>query len=207
MVIHINGKKLTAHPGDIVFYPGNTPHREYNGDENSLEIIYLDWEGPPIELPLIIHDRNGRIRILAEWLLSDYKNSLYANRERAEDSLLQTLLLETEKNALDKTDDFVQIVKTTIYEKLGEMLTLDILAEIFQMNKFTFLRRYKILTGKTPIDEVRQIRLERARDLVISTDLSFREISERTGLKNEFHMSRVFKKYLLVPPGYFRKNH
>ena len=207
MTISIGNEPFKAQSGDIVFYPGDTPHREYNEEENNLEIIYLDWEGPEVELPLIIHDRKGRIRILAEWLLSDYKNSLYANKERAEDSLLQTLLLETEKNALDKTDNFVQKVKISIYEHISESLTLEILANNSNMNKFTFLRKYKQITGKTPMDEVRQIRLKRARDLVISTDMSFRDIAVKTGLNNEFHLSRIFKKYLQVPPGYFRKNH
>lgn len=207
ITVSMNNELFTASSGDIVFYPKDTPHKEYNEEDDPLEIIYLDWEGPAINFPLLIHDRKGRIRILAEWLLSDYKNSLYDNQEKAEDSLLQTLLFEVEKNAYYKLNNFVQKVKTSIYEHISDPLTLDILARLFNMNKFTFLRKYKLLTGRTPMDEVRRIRLERARDLVISTDLSFREIATRSGLNNEFQLSRIFKKYLQVPPGYFRKNH
>ena len=207
MTVSIKNEQFTAVSGDVVFYPMNTPHKEYNDEDPALEIIYLDWEGPEINFPLLTHDQKGRIRILAEWLLSDYKNSLYANQEIVEDSLLQTLLLELEKNAFYRTNNFVQKVKTSIYEHICEPLTLDKLSQLFNMNKFTFLRKYKEQTGRTPMDEVRQIRLERARDLVISTDLSFKDISQRTGFNNEYQLSRVFKKYLLFPPGYFRKNH
>lgn len=207
MNVSMNGKEFSATSGDLVFYPKDTPHKESNDEKTNLEIIYLDWEGPEIDLPLLIHDRQGRIRILAEWLLSDYKNSIYVNQETVEDSLLETLLFEVEKNAFEKIDDFVQAVKTNIFEHIHEHLSLEILADSFNMNKYTFLRKYKETSGRTPMDEVRRIRLERARDLVISTDLSFREIAGRTGLSNEFQLSRVFKKYLQVPPGYFRKNH
>lgn len=207
MNVSVQDEQFTAASGDIVFYPMNTPHKECNDEEFPLEIIYLDWEGPEINFPLLIHDRKGRIRIMTEWLLSDYKNSLYADQEKAEDSLLQTLLFEIEKNAFYKINNFVQKVKTSIFEHINEPLSLDILAHLFTMNKFTFLRKYKHLTGRTPMDEVRQIRLERARDLVISTDLSFKEIAKRTGLNNEYQLSRIFKKYLQFPPGYFRKNH
>jgi len=207
MNVSIKGEQFTAEPGNIVFYPVNMPHKECNNGESPLEIIYLDWEGPQISFPFLIHDHKGRIRILAEWLLADYKNSLYANQENAEDSLLQTLLFEMEKNAFYRINNFVQKVKTSIYEHINESLSLDMLANLFTMNKFTFLRKYKQLTGRTPMDEVRQIRLERARDLVISTDLTFEEIAKRTGLNNEYQLSRIFKKYLNFPPGYFRKNH
>ncbi|MGL1891243.1 MAG: AraC family transcriptional regulator [Spirochaetaceae bacterium] len=206
MTVSIDDEIFIAEAGDVVFYPQKTPHKEWNSEEIPLEIIYLDWEGPDINPPRIIHDNHGRIRILSEWILSDYKNSI-VNQEKAEDNMLQTILYEVEKNAFKKIDDFVQKVKISIFERLDKSLSLEILANIFNMNKYTFLRKYKQSTGRTPMDEVRRIRLERARDLVISTDLTFNEIATKTGLNNEYHLSRIFKKYLQVPPGYFRKNH
>ncbi|MDA3811186.1 MAG: AraC family transcriptional regulator [Spirochaetaceae bacterium] len=207
MEITVLGKTYTAHSGDMVFYKDDVPHSESNINDSKLEMIYLDWEGPELDLPLITHDRKGRVRILAEWLLDDYKNSIYTNQENAEDNLMKTLLFEVIKNAESEVDSFIQNVRTIIYEHMEKKLTLEDLASFFAMNKFTFLRKYKSLTGKTPIDDLTNIRVERARDLIISTDLSMNEISRRCGLTNEYNLSRVFQKILKVPPGYYRKNH
>jgi AraC-like DNA-binding protein len=206
MTFTVQNQSYTAQSGDLVFYKKDVPHNESNENDTTLEMIYLDWEGPEIDLPLIIQDRKGRVRILAEWLLDDYKNLIYTNQETAEDNLMQSLLFEVDKIADSGVDSFVQKVRTVIYEHIAEKLTLEDLASQFEMNKFTFLRKYKNLAGKTPIEDITNIRIERARDLIISTDLSMKEISLRCGLTSEHNLSRVFQKNLKVPPGYYRKN-
>lgn len=207
MAVEIGGNKFTARPGDLVFYGEEAPHREWNEIDIPLEIIYLDWEGPDPELPAYIKDNRGRVRIMAEWLLDDFKTSQYSRIDDNTDSLIQSLILEVMKNASFEENDFIHKVKSMIADNLEEELSLESLAGYFGMNKYTFLRKYKKLSDKTPIDEVRRIRLEKARDLIISTDLPLKEIAVITGLSNEQHLSRIFTRYLKVPPGYFRKNH
>jgi len=197
---------LTAGPGDIVFYDREIPHREWNCAGIPLEMIYLDWEGPAPGLPRLIKDYRGRARIMAEWLLGDFKTSLSLDTDDSVDAMIEALLLETRRNAFPHEDNFVHKVQSSIVDNITQSITLDFLAEIFSMNKFTFLRKYKKLTGRTPMDEVRRIRVEKARDMIISTDIPLKEIAEKCGLSNEQHLSRVFSRHLKVPPGYFRKS-
>ncbi|NQT59857.1 MAG: helix-turn-helix transcriptional regulator [Bacteroidetes bacterium] len=207
MMVSIQGEEFKAKPGDIVFYPCNLPHQESNNKDTDLEIIYLDWKGPAISFPTLLYDRKGRVRIMAEWLLSDFKNSLHPNQDRAENNLMQTLLYELERNISEEEDVFVQEVKSLIHESLSRKISLESLAAVFDMNKYTFLRKYKHLTGITPLEAVKRIRIERARDMIISSDLSLREIAVICGMSNEYNLSRVFQKTLKTPPGYFRRNH
>ena len=207
MTVHMQGENFTAGIGDIVFYPCNAAHQEFNAGEKDLEIIYLDWEGPAITFPILLHDRKGRVRIMAEWLISDFKNSLHPNQENAENNLMQAILFEMEQNISGEKDEFVQKVKSHIHGSLGDKISLSSLAAAFNMNKYTFLRTYKHLSGITPMEAVKRIRIERARDMIISSDLSLREIAVMCGLSNEFNLSRVFQKNLNTPPGYFRRNH
>ena len=198
-----------ARTGDIVYYDCDIPHQEENLSDQQARIIYLDWTGPGREFPPLMHDRRGRVRIMADWLLSDNKNSLYRNQENTEDNLMQTLLDEVERNLYEheQQDAFVPKVKGYIAERLAQKITLESLAGAFGMNKYTFLRKYKKHTGITPMEEVRVLRVERARDLIISTDLSLKEIAQSCGMSNEYNLSRVIHKALNVPPGYFRKSH
>lgn len=207
MEAEIGLKHITARAGDIVFYERDIPHSEWNDKEIPLEIIYLDWEGPDPELPMLVKDIRGRARIMSEWLIKDFKTSLYRDLDESIDSLMHSLLEETKKNADPGEDIFVHKIQTHIVENISDTLTLESLADNFEMNKYTFLRKYKNLTGKTPIEEVRRLRIEKARDLIISTDLPLKEIAIKTGMSNEHHLSRTFSRYLKVPPGYYRKNH
>ncbi len=207
MSVSLDGLEFSARTGDIVCYACDIPHQEQNVSKEKLEIIYLDWSGPERNFPPLLHDRRGRVRIMAEWLLSDNRNSLYRDQEKIEDNLMQSLLDEVERNCSGQVDAFVERVKDYMNDHLDEKLTLESIADDFGMNKYTFLRTYKKLSGLTPMEELNRLRVGRARDLIISTDLSLKEIAELCGMNNEYNLSRVIHKALNVPPGYFRKSH
>ncbi len=48
--------------------------------------------------------------------------------------------------------------------------------------------------------------MQKAKNLMVSTDLRMYEISERVGYHNVEHFNRMFKKSFGVSPGDFRKN-
>ena len=68
-------------------------------------------------------------------------------------------------------------------------------------------RELKTIDGLSLANYIRSIRLERARDLLIHSDHTPREITEMIGFVNLSHFSRVFKeKYNMTPGEYKRKN-
>jgi transcriptional regulator GlxA family with amidase domain len=62
------------------------------------------------------------------------------------------------------------------------------------------------LTGLTPMEDLRQLRLEAARDLLLTTDLPLKAIAPRTGLGDEYHLSRLFRRAFGIAPGALRRN-
>jgi transcriptional regulator GlxA family with amidase domain len=74
------------------------------------------------------------------------------------------------------------------------------------MSKFHFSRRYRQLTGLTPMEDLRQLRLEAARDLLLTTDLPLKAIAPRTGLGDEYHLSRLFRRAFGIAPGELRRH-
>ena len=52
---------------------------------------------------------------------------------------------------------------------------------------------------------LRLLRVETARDQLITMVLPLKAIAGATGFCDEYHLSRVFRKHFQVPPGYFRK--
>jgi LacI family transcriptional regulator len=67
--------------------------------------------------------------------------------------------------------------------------------------------RFKKVTGRTLQKEIWRIRIERAKELLVETDLSVAEISDRCGFSEPQRMTEVFGRELGVAPGVFRQSH
>ena len=57
-----------------------------------------------------------------------------------------------------------------------------------------------------PMEDVRIIRANYARELILGTSLPLKEIAPRAGLGNEYAMSRIFRRYFNMPPGAWRRH-
>jgi len=66
--------------------------------------------------------------------------------------------------------------------------------------------RFKKAVGRTLQKEIWRVRLERAKKMLIETDLSVADIAARCGFSEPQRMSEVFKRELNFAPGAYRKS-
>ena len=66
-------------------------------------------------------------------------------------------------------------------------------------------RKFKSFTDKTPHDYLRTYRLQRAKELLLTTKLKVFEVAYRTGFKNVSHFCRIFTEEFGNSPGEFRR--
>lgn len=78
----------------------------------------------------------------------------------------------------------------------------DFSSEIF-MNRVTLYRKIHALTGKTPIEFIRSIRLKRAAQLLEKSGKSIAEIAYEVGFNNPKNFSKFFKEEFLVQPSQY----
>src|SRR5688572_8226364 len=62
------------------------------------------------------------------------------------------------------------------------------------MRKWRLCRVFRSETGMSPIQYLRSVRMERARELLQTSFLSVREIARQAGLGDHSHFSRDFKR-------------
>jgi AraC-like DNA-binding protein len=65
---------------------------------------------------------------------------------------------------------------------------------------------FKSLTGKTIMQYTEDIRLDRAKYLLLQTNMSVNNISMELGYYDQYHFSNIFKKAIGVSPTQFRKS-
>jgi AraC-like DNA-binding protein len=90
-------------------------------------------------------------------------------------------------------------------ERLADNVSVSDMAAIAHLERAYFSRVFKAVFGVAPAQYLRQVRLERAADLLRNTDLQLGAVSRRVGFCDEYHLSREFKKYFGLPPGRFRR--
>ena len=86
-----------------------------------------------------------------------------------------------QKNISDQT---IQDVLTYIDEHYQEPLNLKMLSERAFMSESTFSRWFKKSTGKKFVDYVRSVRLEKARERLLSTGKSITKVAYECGFSN-----------------------
>jgi AraC-like DNA-binding protein len=91
------------------------------------------------------------------------------------------------------TDRRIGRVLVRIHESPEERWTVESLAGIAAMSRSAFASRFRFLVGEAPIQYVTRHRLERARRLLRSTDLTVAEIARRVGYASESALSRALK--------------
>ncbi|WFB36834.1 AraC family transcriptional regulator [Kiritimatiellota bacterium B12222] len=66
---------------------------------------------------------------------------------------------------------------------------------------------FKQQRGITLVAFMTQVKLERAKSLLVHSTLPLKQISTLCGFKDEFYFSNVFKRQVGVPPGAYRNNY
>lgn len=78
-------------------------------------------------------------------------------------------------------------------------------AERFGMSLRTLNRRFKNALGKTPLTFLQEIRINTARDLLKTSNLSLGEIADKIGYQDAGYFTQLFKKHLATSPNEYRK--
>lgn len=85
--------------------------------------------------------------------------------------------------------------------------TVDEIAHALGTSRPVLARRFVEALGVPPLRVLRQVRMERARHLLVSTDDGLTAISDAVGYDSEFAFSRVFFRHFGIRPGRFRRLH
>lgn len=87
-----------------------------------------------------------------------------------------------------------------IRERLDQSLNLEEFARRYQMSYSYFRKLFKTYTGLSPAQYHLQLRLQKARDLISSTNKSVKEIAYSLGFESPFHFSKIYKKKFGASP-------
>ncbi|MGL6160249.1 GlxA family transcriptional regulator [Microbulbifer sp.] len=101
-------------------------------------------------------------------------------------------------------DEEIVQAQTWLKEHCSEEVRLSEVAGHFDMSVRSFNRRFKLATGQTPLQYLQNVRVDMARELLQSSNLSVNEIAEKVGYQDMGHFTALFKKFLSTTPSEYR---
>lgn len=92
-------------------------------------------------------------------------------------------------------------------ENVNKNVKIEILARDLNVGYSYFRQMFRKYTGISPTQYHLSLRIQKAKDLLVSTNQSFKEIALDLGFESYFYFSRIFKDKTGMSPMEFRKDH
>jgi TolB-like protein/AraC-like DNA-binding protein len=104
------------------------------------------------------------------------------------------------------SNDFLSKAKALVLEEISnEQFGVSELAEAMNMSRSSLLRKIKKQTGLSASQFIRNVRLEKAQELIVSTELTVSEITFEVGFSNTSYFIKCYREHFGHPPGEARK--
>ena len=105
----------------------------------------------------------------------------------------------------ESTYDVVEASKKYIEANYTKNITLDDLSMAVNISSYYLSRIFKENTGENFIDYLTGLRIERAKELLATTQYSMKEIGVMSGYPDSNYFSKTFKKNVGVTPTEYRE--
>lgn len=102
-------------------------------------------------------------------------------------------------------DPFLQAANRYLLANLHSELRLQTVASALAVSNRTLNRRFKQLTGDSPVQHIQKLRIERSKYLLETSSLATGEIMERVGYQDLSSFGVIFKRYTGLTPGQYRQ--
>ena len=105
-----------------------------------------------------------------------------------------------------QTSDFSTKVLTLIDLNIKNVLTTHILADHLHLNPDYLQKKFKAETGRNITDIINERRIALAKIYLRSSQFSVTDVAYEVGFSDASYFGKVFRKFVGVTPGQFRKN-
>ena len=118
---------------------------------------------------------------------------------------INSLNLLEKKTSPDKINDELKMMMSYIYEHFSEKISISDIANYAFVSERKCFRIFKERLHTTPIEFIRNYRIENACYFLINTDKNISDIGYECGLGSNSYFGKIFKEYTNYSPMEYRK--
>lgn len=206
-----SGEKLLAKGNDIVYLPKHSnytvqkivPGDCYAINFDLLEDIYFE--------PFLHKAKNAALYLESfKKAESCWKSRSQCFEMRCKAEAYQILCTIAEEFAsgyasASKTQILQPAMDFIHKEYTKENIPVTLLAQLCGISEIYFRKIFHQVKGVSPLKYINHLKLERAKELLLSEMYTVSQVAELSGFHDESYFSREFKKHFLIPPSEYAK--
>lgn len=234
-IIYCDSKPILAEAGDLIVINSNELHQGQNLSSklaryciiidpdifytSFMDICETKYISPIVQNYILFQNKisnDKEIKNYIEHMINEYENHENGFELMIKGYIYQLLAILVRKYAISylTPEEYEKRVENlemfnSVFEYVeghyAQKISLQTAVNMVNLSQAHFCRLFKGLTGKTFIEYVNYIRLNKAEQMLKNSDMSVTEIAISVGFSDINYFSRLFKRYKGVSPTDIRK--
>lgn len=205
---------ITAKAGNVIYLAHNSAYSIHVTNDN-YKFIFVDFyfnnqtndclKNQIYQSQSISILENKFKKIYSLWTIGDIADKIYCH------SVLYQIYGEIAKSDLStyvsgKHKAQLQQISEYMNQNLHDShLSISSLSRMCNISEVHFRRLFSQVYHTSPIKFLTDLRLRKAKELLISNSLTIAEVAEKCGFQNAYYFSKVFKANLNMTPSQYRE--
>lgn len=214
--IILNGNKYTAEAGDSYILPYGQDMRYYSDVEDPWRKIWFNAHGAFLSEAARVFGLDHQVVFPKANTLPFFERilTICGNKDFSADEISTLcapvfteliMFLYRETNQCDKISDEALALKQYIDSHIEGNINIKSLAELIFRSESQTIRIFKKNFNMTPYDYLLENKINKAKEMILNTNLLIKEIAYRLGFSDEHYFSGIFRKKVGCPPTEYRK--
>ena len=173
-------------------------------------ISYIEEHSEPVfrlfedELSQVVRTLDRILSMTEDAIISDYPGI---------SRLIYTLIMlrlshDNNKNSIESTGiNAMSEALAYIRQNYAQSISTEDIAQAINLSRSYMSELFKHTYGISPHEYVIQFRLSVAKNMLLNTALSITEIAEKSGFRDIFSFSRIFKREIGISPAQYRQKY
>ena len=210
----VNHKRYDIHPGDFIICKNWTAH-SYGAEEEqpwsvywiyfegTLSSVYLDLLQGMHSSPVFHFGIDPKVEAYFIEILQEVEKGYAIQYHAHVSNIFRTLLsyinIKAETQVVNKKIRLEEII-LYMNKMIDHTITLDDMAKQFNLSKDYFSKLFKKQYGFTPIDYFINLKMQKACQMITTSDLPLLHIAQQLGYTDYYYFSRLFKSKVGMSP-------
>lgn len=216
-----NGKKVIDKGNMVLYRPGEPQIYTYHAADK-VEVYWVHFTGSQVEEFLSHYNlpKNRNVFFIGaspdyQWLYNQMISELQLHRDNY-DELLQLLLrhvllkinryMQEQEKGIENIFNEIELAIHYFNKNYNKSISIDQYAKEHYISTNRFIQNFKTVARVTPQQYIIHLRISAAKECLVSTDKSIKEIAAEVGYNNALYFSRLFKKIVGLSPSDYRAN-
>lgn len=217
--VTVSGSTLSITEGTVAFIDGDTAFALHSfilpwkfklffidGRDLRLYRSLLPGFGKVYKIPEYSFVKNCFYSLLSIPVSTDIFGILLMHKNLSE--ILSTLFLSAKTTTFPDTKNipgYLTELHDLLENQYAQSFSLEKCEALFRVNRYRLCREFSETYGLPPVKYLIRRRLDMAKKMLLTTDLTIHEISSKVGYDNVNHFINLFKKDTGLTPGMFRQ--